>query len=84
MTKIKICGLRRLEDVHMVNRFQPDACGFILSRPFRRYVPEDQLKLMKAELDPGITAFGVFVNEPYETVCRYLQNGLIDAVQLHL
>ncbi len=29
MTKIKICGLKRSEDVEMVNEFLPDYVGFV-------------------------------------------------------
>lgn len=83
MTKIKICGMRRKEDIEAVNQYHPDACGFIFSKPFKRYVPEEQLKQLKALLDPEIFAFGVFVNEPAETVLECYRKGLIDGVQLH-
>lgn len=83
MTKVKICGLRRMEDIEAVSLYRPDACGFILSQPFRRYVPKEQLAQLKAKLDERITAFGVFVNEPLSAVEEYVREGLIDAVQLH-
>lgn len=83
MTKVKICGLRRMEDIEAVSLYRPDACGFILSQPFHRYVPKDQLAQLKAKLDQRITAFGVFVNEPLSAVEEYVREGLIDAVQLH-
>ncbi len=83
MTKIKICGLRREEDIEAVNQYHPDACGFILSKPFRRYVPKDVLKELKAILNPEIFVWGVFVNEPMETVLSYFREGLIDGAQLH-
>ncbi len=83
MTKIKICGMRRKEDIEAVNQYHPDACGFILSKPFKRYVPEEQLKQLKALLDPEIFAFGVFVNEPVETILSCYRKSLINGVQLH-
>jgi len=33
MTKIKICGLRRSQDIMMVNRYKPDFVGFIIDFP---------------------------------------------------
>ena len=32
-TKIKICGLRRREDILAVNEANPDYCGFIVEFP---------------------------------------------------
>jgi len=32
-TKIKICGLRRREDILAVNEAKPDYCGFIIEFP---------------------------------------------------
>ena len=41
MTKIKLCGLRRLEDVAMVNRARPDYAGFVFA-PGKRQVTADE------------------------------------------
>lgn len=32
-TRIKICGLTRLEDIQAVNEAKPDFCGFIVEFP---------------------------------------------------
>jgi phosphoribosylanthranilate isomerase len=32
MIKIKICGLRRLEDILIVNKYKPDYIGFIFAK----------------------------------------------------
>ena len=37
-TGIKICGMRRKEDIEAANRCRPDYIGFILSEGFRRSV----------------------------------------------
>ena len=36
MSRIKICGLRRLEDIAAVNEARPDYCGFIVEYPKSR------------------------------------------------
>lgn len=83
MSKVKICGLRRKEDIAYVNAYHPDYAGFILSKPFRRYVSTEALFEMKNDLDPDIAAVGVFVDESAEYIMHYLKHGLIDIVQLH-
>lgn len=81
MTKIKICGLRREEDVDIINSLSPDFAGFILSNGFKRTVAkEDFLKLSKS-VNPKIQKVGVFVNEPFESISEYALN--LDVLQLH-
>ena len=41
MTKIKICGMRRVDDILYVNTYHPDYAGFILSEGFKRTVDID-------------------------------------------
>ena len=35
MVKIKICGLRRLEDIEIVNKYKPDYIGFVFAESYR-------------------------------------------------
>lgn len=83
MTKIKICGLTRREDIEAVNAFMPDYIGFVFAKASRRYVSPRQAEKFKALLSEGIEAVGVFVNEPKEAVAELLRQGTIDAAQLH-
>ena len=62
MAKIKICGLRRDEDIAYVNELKPDYIGFILTSGFRRSIDFDTAKHLKSLLSPNITAVGVFVH----------------------
>lgn len=82
MKKIKICGLRRSEDIEYVNQCLPDYIGFIFANT-RRNVTEEQARHLKKRLSPGISAVGVFVNEKNETIIRLVKQGIIDAIQLH-
>ena len=45
MTKVKICGLRTLADVRLVNQYLPDYVGFVFAKT-RRFVADDQALLM--------------------------------------
>lgn len=81
MAKIKICGLRRDQDIDYVNRLKPDYAGFILSSGYKRSVSDaGKLKML---LSQSIKAVGVFVNEPLCKIEAALKNNVIDIVQLH-
>lgn len=84
MAKIKICGLRRPEDIEAVNVLRPDYCGFIIDFPKSfRSLSRDQIRSLTMGLDPEIPAVGVFVNEPVELVAELLNDGIIAIGQLH-
>lgn len=83
MTRVKFCGLRRREDALSANRLMPDFAGVVLSPGFKRSVSEEVACELRQILDLRIKLVGVFVNERPERVIELLQNGLIDAAQLH-
>lgn len=83
-TKIKICGLRRPEDIAYVNEAKPDFAGFIIDVPkSRRNVPREKVRELTALLSPEILPVGVFVNAPMETILSLVTDGTLKAVQLH-
>ncbi len=83
MSKIKICGLKRLQDIDYVNALKPDFIGFILTSGFGRSITKETAKALKARLDKGIKAVGVFVNDDAEVINSFVADGIIDMVQLH-
>ena len=83
MTRIKMCGLRRPEDIEAANRLAPEYIGFVFAPASRRYISPAEAAKLRQALRPGIRAVGVFVNEDIETVSRLLQEGIIDIAQLH-
>ena len=82
-TRIKICGLRRMEDIEAVNRYQPDYAGFICSSRFWRFISKDTLTGLRHSLKDNIRSVGVFVDEPVDYIADYVRHDLIDMVQLH-
>lgn len=83
-TKIKICGLKRPEDITYVNEAKPDYCGFIIEFPSSfRSVTADEVRELVKELDPEIRPVGVFVNAPMELVRTLLDDGTLALAQLH-
>lgn len=80
-TGIKICGMRRIEDIEAANACRPDYIGFILSPGFRRSVTPEAAEQLARRLAPGILKVGVFVNESVEKVAAAA--GFLDLIQLH-
>jgi len=81
--KVKFCGLKRQQDIETVNQLLPEYVGFMFYPKSKRYVSAEQAKELKKCLDPSIQAVGVFVNESSHFIAQYLEQGIIDIVQLH-
>lgn len=83
MTRIKLCGLTRIQDIEIANKLKPEYIGFIFWDRSSRNVSAIQAARLKGKLDPEIKAVGVFVNAPAEQVISYYNVGIIDIAQLH-
>ena len=81
-TKVKICGLKSVKDIEIVNKFCPDYVGFVFATS-KRKIDSENAKQLKALLNPSIKTVGVFVNESIEKFLQYERQGIIDIVQLH-
>ena len=79
MTKIKICGLRRPEDIQAVNQYFPDYAGFVFA-PGKRQITPGQAEKLSRMLNPNICPVGVFVNESEDIICRLADSGVIRAI----
>ena len=82
MAKIKICGLKRLEDIEIVNKYKPDYIGFVFADS-KRKVTNDLASKMKKNLDSSIKSVGVFVDEDIDEIIKLYDEGIIDIAQLH-
>lgn len=82
MVKIKICGIRRLEDIEIVNKYKPDYIGFVFADS-KRKVSHELASQLKANLSPDIISVGVFVNESADEILKLYADGVIDIAQLH-
>ncbi|MFK8059229.1 MAG: phosphoribosylanthranilate isomerase [Polaribacter sp.] len=76
--KLKVCGMKYLENIQQVAELQPDYLGFIFyeksKRNFEGIIPE---------LPNSIKKTGVFVNEHLEIVISLVEEYRLDAIQLH-
>ena len=83
MTKVKICGLYRDDDIDYVNEVLPDYIGFVIYYPkSHRSIDLFEAKRLKEKLDSKIKVIGVFVNQHIELVKTAYRQGIIDIVQL--
>ena len=82
MTKIKICGLKRKEDIKIVNKYKPDFAGFVFADSPRK-ISFNEAKTLKSYLNDDILSVGVFVNEKIENILNLFNNNVIDIAQLH-
>lgn len=83
MVKVKICGIKNLQDVQAVNKHKPDFAGFVFYPLSKRYVSLIVARRLKAALNRHIKTVGVFVNAPVEEIAAAAELGIIDLVQLH-
>lgn len=84
MTKIKICGLSRREDIESVNMVSPDYIGFIMGFPkSHRNITIERAKTLRAGLKEEIQVVGVFVDAEISTIVDACAQKVIDIIQLH-
>lgn len=84
MTKIKICGLSRIEDIEAVNEAGPDFAGFIINYPKSpRSISPELLAVLTGNLNQKIMPVGVFVDAPSSLVTDLVKKDLIRMIQLH-
>ena len=82
MVKLKICGMRRSEDIEMANRYKPDYIGFVFADSPRK-VSYGQAKELSSLLSDDIVPVGVFVNEHMKLIVDLFKDGIIEMAQLH-
>ncbi len=80
---VKLCGLRRLEDIEYVNEFMPDYVGFIFAENSKRTVTIEQAKELSKNLSCYIQKVGVFVNQPAQYIKKAVDEVGLNVYQLH-
>ncbi|WP_291634491.1 phosphoribosylanthranilate isomerase [Clostridium sp.] len=82
MTKIKICGIRRLIDIEYINELKPDYIGFVFAKSKRQVDKEHAFNLIK-NLRSDIKTVGVFVDEDPSTVIDIAEKLKLQVLQFH-
>ena len=82
-TRVKICGITRIEDATAAAQAGADAIGFVFEPKSPRYVKPDQAQAIMRALPPFVTVVGLFVNAAPDAVETVLKHVALDLLQFH-
>jgi phosphoribosylanthranilate isomerase len=82
-TRIKICGITRLEDALAAAHAGADALGFVFHAPSPRNIEPESARAIIARLPPFVTAVGLFVDRTAAEVAGVLERVPLDLLQFH-
>ncbi len=83
MTRIKICGITREQDVHAVANSSADALGLVFYAKSPRHVDLQQAAQLARAVPPFVTVVGLFVNPTVDYVREVLAQVALDVLQCH-
>ena len=82
MVEIKVCGLKREEDIKYVNELKPDYIGFVFAKSSRE-ITLGWGKNLVEKLDKNIKTVGIFVDKEISEVEKIASNLKLDVLQFH-
>ena len=82
MTRIKICGNTRKDDVDRAVELGVDLLGFIFG-PSKRHIDVDQAQRLVKDIPDNIERVGVFVHEPADVIVEAVTACGLTAVQIY-
>lgn len=82
-TRVKICGITRLEDAQAAIAAGTDALGFVFYPPSPRYITPAAAAALIRALPPFVTCVGLVVNPAAEEVHSLLNQVPLDLLQFH-
>jgi phosphoribosylanthranilate isomerase len=82
-TRVKICGITRVEDALAAAASGCDAIGLVFYALSPRYVDPPRAAAIVAALPPFVSAVGLFVDAPAEEVLAVSRQVRLDILQFH-
>jgi phosphoribosylanthranilate isomerase len=82
-TRIKICGITRIEDGLAAARLGADAIGLVFYEATPRYVTVDQARAIAQALPPFVSRVGLFVDVDADRVRATVSTVGLDILQFH-
>jgi phosphoribosylanthranilate isomerase len=84
MTRVKICGITRLEDAELAIELGAAALGFNFYAPSPRYIAPSMAREIVRQVSPLVLTVGIFADEPdLERVLALAGEAGVSAIQLH-
>lgn len=80
--QIKICGIKSIDDIDIINNFDIDYIGFVFAKSKRKVLPKDAFN-MKKHLKKGVKTVGVFADMDISEINEIAEFVKLDIVQLH-
>jgi phosphoribosylanthranilate isomerase len=82
-TRVKICGITRVEDAQAAVGHGADAIGLIFHRPSPRYVTLERARQIVSATPPFVATVAVFVNPARDDVEAVIQECGVTLLQFH-
>lgn len=82
-TRVKICGITRVEDARQAAQLGADAIGLVFYPPSPRNVTIDQAQEIAVSLPPFVSRVGLFVDAEPRDIESVLASVPLDLVQFH-
>jgi len=82
-TRVKICGITRVEDALAAAEAGVDAVGLVFYPASPRYVTVSRARAVCAALPPFVSVVGLFVNAAREEVQAVIDEVPVDLLQFH-
>ena len=82
-TRIKICGIKHLDDALKAVEFGADAIGLIFVEKSPRYASFTDARVIAESMPPFVTVVGLFMDAPAEKVREALKVVPLNLLQFH-
>jgi len=82
-TRVKVCGITRLEDAREAVGLGADALGLVFYPPSKRYLSPGEAAALVRGLPPFVTTVGLFLDAEPGFVAEVLERVPVDLLQFH-
>lgn len=82
-TRVKICGITRVEDALNAVNLGADAIGLVFYAPSPRAIRIEQAQAIVSAIPPFVSVVGLFVNAPKSEIESILSQVHLDVLQYH-
>ncbi len=82
-TRVKVCGITRLEDALAAADAGADAIGFVFDERSPRFIEPRKAREIALALPPFLAVVGLFVDAPEDCISRILTTVPLSLLQFH-
>ena len=82
-TRVKICGITRVEDAAAVVQSGADAIGLVFYPQSPRYVDTARARVIAESVTPFVTVVGLFVNAAADNIRQVIETVPVGLLQFH-